>query len=138
MESVWVPVPPRIGGRAVPAGTPYKTRNREESGQAEAALASAQEWEWVLAQEWDPVLAQECDPVLDQVSGLEWDQVSGPAWVLDPGWDLVLALAQEWASETVEEWETAEGLGLGLESVLDPGPAGKPHRRRDQWCSSGP
>ena len=55
MESVWVPVPPRTGGKAVPAGTPHKARNREESGQAEAASVLGLGWELVLAQELGPV-----------------------------------------------------------------------------------
>ena len=95
LELVWVPVTPRIGGRAEPAGIPHKARSREESGQAEAALASAQEWELVLARELGPVLVLARELVLAQE--LEWALVS----------------AQEWVSETVEEWETAEVLGLG-------------------------
>ena len=136
MESVLVPVTPRTGGKAVPAGTPHKVRSREESGQAEAAPASAQEWELVLAQEWDPGLGLVSDQVLGLESGQGWALdlvwVWGLESVLDPEWDLELASAQEW------EWETVEVLGLGPAWVLDPVQAGTPHRQRDQSCSSGP
>ncbi len=97
MESVWVPVPPRIGGRAEPAGTPHKPRSREESGQAESAPVMGLGWELVLAPEWD------------QVSDPGWDLESASAQELE--WSLVSA--QEWELEKVEEWETAEVLGLG-------------------------
>ena len=126
MESVLVPVTPRTGGKAVPAGTPHKVRSREESGQAEAAPASAQEWELVLARELGPVWVWDLESALDLV----W--VWGLESVLDPEWDLELASAQEW------EWETVEVLGLGPAWVLDPVQAGTPHRQRDQSCSSGP
>ena len=91
----------------MPAGIPHKARSREESGQAEAALASAQEWDpglvLVSGLEWDPVLG------LESVLDLVWDQ----ELALAPEWELALVSAQEWVSETVEEWETAEVLGLG-------------------------
>ena len=62
----------------------------------------------------------------------------------------MLALDLEWVPDQVlardREWEMDPESELGLDlaldsvlglSVLDPGQAGRPHRRRDQSCSSG-